>query len=175
MGRRTIRLEGDPVLRRRAARIERIDAEVRQLAEDLWETMRHAGGAGLAAPQIGVSRRLIVVEIDPEEDRTLAAPLRLRLVNPAITRSRGASSDLEGCLSIPGLRGEVPRAARITVVATDLDDRPVRLDLAGWAGRIVQHEIDHLDGILYQDRMLPGSPLLPVLPAGSRPHRSRRG
>lgn len=148
-----IRLEGDPVLRQKATKINRVDDSIRRLASDMWETLDLAEGVGLAAPQVGVSRRLIVVHLPAgyiEED---SPEVSLRLVNPEIVKSRGEVVGMEGCLSIPGWQGEVERADQITVKAIDLNNRDVRIKLEGWPARVVQHEIDHLDGILYTDRM----------------------
>jgi peptide deformylase len=148
-----IRLEGDPVLRQKATKINRVDDSIRRLASDMWETLDLAEGVGLAAPQVGVSRRLIVVHLPAgyiEED---SPEVSLRLVNPEIVKSRGEVVGMEGCLSIPGWQGGVERADQITVKAIDLNNRDVRIKLEGWPARVVQHEIDHLDGILYTDRM----------------------
>ncbi len=148
-----IRLEGDPVLRQKATKINRVDDSVRRLASDMWETLEAAEGVGLAAPQVGVSRRLIVVHLPEDYIEEGSPEVALRLVNPEIVKARGEITAMEGCLSIPGWQGDVPRADQITVKATDLNNRDVRLKLEGWAARVVQHEIDHLDGILYTDRM----------------------
>ena len=119
----------------------------------MWETVNAAEGVGLAAPQVGVSRRLIVVHLPEDYIEEGSPEVALRLVNPEIVKSRGEVMGMEGCLSIPGWQGEVERADLITIKATDLNNRDVRLKLDGWAARVVQHEIDHLDGILYTDRM----------------------
>lgn len=148
-----IRLEGDPILRQKATKINRVDDSVRRLADDMWETLEVAEGVGLAAPQVGVSRRLIVVHLPAGYTDDESPDVSLRLVNPEIVKSRGEVVGMEGCLSIPGWQGEVPRADQITVKATDLNNRDVRIKLEGWPARVVQHEIDHLDGILYTDRM----------------------
>ena len=148
-----IRLEGDPVLRQKATKINRVDDSLRRLASDMWETMQSAEGVGLAAPQVGVSRRLIVVHIPEGYVEEGSPEVALRLVNPEIVKARGEVTAMEGCLSIPGWQGDVERADQITVKATDLNNRDVRMKLEGWTARVVQHEIDHLDGILYTDRM----------------------
>ena len=148
-----IRLEGDPILRQKATKISRVDDSVRRLANDMWETLGTADGVGLAAPQVGVGRRLIVVHLPAGYTEEDSPEVSLRLVNPEIVKSRGEVVGMEGCLSIPGWQGEVERADQITVKATDLNNRDVRLKLEGWPARVVQHEIDHLDGILYTDRM----------------------
>jgi peptide deformylase len=146
---------GHPVLRRRAAPIPDPTApEVRRLAEDMLETMLDAQGIGLAAPQVHVARRLVVLRVPSERqgsDETIATSV---LVNPEI---EFPDDDLllgwEGCLSIPGLRGLVPRHARLRWRGLDLDGREVSGEAAGMHARVLQHEVDHLDGILYLDRM----------------------
>ncbi len=148
-----IRLDGDPILRQKATKINRVDDSIRKLASDMWETAIAAEGVGLAAPQVGVSRRLIVVHLPEGYIEEGSPEVTLRLVNPEIVKFRGEVKGMEGCLSIPGWQGEVERADLVTVKATDLNNRDVRLKLDGWAARVVQHEIDHLDGILYTDRM----------------------
>ncbi len=152
-------LEGDPRLRQKATKIKTVDGALRRLAADMRETMLAAPGVGLAAPQVGVTRRMIVVHLpagyaeegDPEIDWTL--------INPEIVRAQGREVDQEGCLSIPGWVGDVARADRITVKGMDLDGKGVRIKAEGWAARVLQHEIDHLDGILYVDRLEPDTTL----------------
>ncbi|MDQ3045901.1 MAG: peptide deformylase [Chloroflexota bacterium] len=159
---RTILLEGDPRLRQKATRVRSIDASLRGLAADMVETMLAAPGVGLAGPQVGIGRRLIVVHVpagyveddDPEQNYTL--------LNPEIVRASGREVATEGCLSIPGWIGDVPRFTSITVKGMDLDARPVRIKARDILARILQHEIDHLDGILYVDRVEDESTLLRV-------------
>ena len=146
-------LEGDPRLRQKSTKIRTVDAGLRKLAVDMRETMLAAPGVGLAAPQVGVNRRLFVAHIPAgyvEEDDP---EFNLALVNPEIVKGYGRVVDLEGCLSIPGWVGEVPRYETITVKGMNLDNRDVRLKLNGYAARVVQHEIDHLDGILFTDKI----------------------
>lgn len=157
-----IRLEGDPVLRQKATRISRVDDSVRKLASDMWDTLDQADGVGLAAPQVGVSRRLVLVHLPADYIAEGDPEVRLTLVNPEIVRSRGEVPGMEGCLSIPGWQGEVRRADQVTVRAMDLEGREVRLKHEGWVARVLQHEIDHLDGILYIDRMGEDDPLYRV-------------
>jgi peptide deformylase len=145
-----IRLLGDPVLRERAVEIEAVDDDVRRLAEAMMATMYEAEGVGLAAPQVGVSRRIIVV--DPREPGIEPTALvNPRLVAEGPDRERAE----EGCLSIPGVRDVVERAVAVTVDALDLEGRPVRIEAEGLHARVLQHEIDHLDGILFFDRLSP--------------------
>jgi peptide deformylase len=149
-----IRLEGDPVLRQKATRLPKVDESVRKLAADMRETMADAHGVGLAAPQIGLSRRLIVVHT-PENYGDEGEPAyEFSLVNPEIVKSFGETSGLEGCLSIPGWVGEVPRAEAVTVKAINIDGRPIRIKATGQLAIVLQHEIDHLDGIMYTDRIV---------------------
>lgn len=144
-----IRLLGDPALREKAGEVEQVDDEIRRLAEDMFETMYAAEGIGLAAPQVGVNRRLFVMDIrDPDiEPRAL--------INPVIVERSGSESGEEGCLSLPGLVGEVERSASIVVEALDLQGEPIRIEASGLHARCIQHEIDHLDGVLFIDHVSP--------------------
>jgi peptide deformylase len=148
-----IRYEGDPVLRQKANKLPKVDASVRALADDMWETMEAADGVGLAAPQIGLARRLIVVHVPAGYDHDDDPEIGFRLANPEIVKSFGEQTTIEGCLSIPGWIGEVPRAQTITVKALDMDGRQIRIKASGRLAVVLQHEIDHLDGVLYTDRM----------------------
>jgi len=142
-----IRLYGDPVLRTEAAPIEEVDDDVRRLIDDLVETMYDADGVGLAAPQIGISLRVFVYDIrDPEAEPGV-------LVNPEIVLREGAHRDEEGCLSLPGLSEIVERPERIVVRGLDADGTPVEFEAEGLLSRCIQHETDHLDGILFIDRV----------------------
>jgi peptide deformylase len=143
----------DERLRTPSQKIGRIDAQTRRLAADMRETMIAAHGVGLAAPQVGVLRRLIVVGIPKDHDDDFPNGLDLTLVNPELVRFGGQQHGDEGCLSIPGWIGEVTRYERVTVRAQDLDGKEVRIKANGYLARILQHEIDHLDGILFTDRM----------------------
>lgn len=145
-----IRLLGEKVLRRRADPVEEITDEVRRLVNDMFDTMYEAEGIGLAAPQVGVSRRVLVVDVEDEgENRHVHA-----LVNPAVVRSsRETDKGTEGCLSIPGIEETVTRPARVTVEALSEGGEPVRIEADGLLARALQHEIDHLDGVLFIDRV----------------------
>lgn len=146
-------LEGDPLLRQKAKKIRTVDGSLRRLAADMHETMLDAPGVGLAAPQIGLSIQLLVIHV-PENYETEGSPATtLTLVNPEIIKARGRVLGYEGCLSIPGWTAEVPRSESITLKAMGLDNRPLRLKYDGWVARVVQHEVDHLDGILFLDRV----------------------
>ncbi|MGC4105542.1 MAG: peptide deformylase [Thermomicrobiales bacterium] len=157
-----IRYEGDPVLRQKATKLPKIDASVRTLADDMWETMVAADGVGLAAPQIGLARRLIVVHVPAGYDHDDDPEFAFKLANPEIIKAFGEQSGIEGCLSIPGWIGEVPRAEAVTVKAVDMDGRQIRIKASGRLAVVLQHEIDHLDGILYTDRMTDMSTLRKV-------------
>lgn len=145
---------GHPVLLARAEEVALpADAELRRLARDMVETMDDANGVGLAAPQVAVPLRMIVFKVARDEPGEAPPETRI-LLNPVIAP---LSEDLvpgwEGCLSIPGLRGAVPRFPRIRYRGTDLDGAPVDVEAEGFHARVVQHEVDHLDGILYPMRM----------------------
>lgn len=148
-----ILIEGDPRLRERAQKVRQVDADLRGIADDMWETMERADGVGLAGPQVGVMRRIITVHVAAGMDEEDDPEYRYVLVNPEIVRSYGEQTGLEGCLSIPGWAGEVTRYDNVTVKAMGLDNRPLRLKARGYLARVLQHEIDHLDGVLFTDRM----------------------
>lgn len=142
----------DPILRKKAVKLRKADAGIRKLAEDMWETMLDAPGVGLAAPQIGKSIRLITVRVPAdEEDGTEEA--NYTLLNPEIVKTLGEQVGAEGCLSIPGIAGNVKRAQNVTVKAMDLDNKPIRIKADGYLAVVLQHEIDHLDGVLFTDRI----------------------
>ena len=145
-----IRILGDPVLRKPAAPVEAVDDELRRLVDDMFETMYHADGVGLAAPQVGISRRVLV--IDTHEDGSVP----IALINPEILEtSPETERGEEGCLSIPGLRDVVERAANVVVQALDPQGNTVRIEGSTLLARALQHEIDHLDGVLFIDRVSP--------------------
>lgn len=157
-----ILVEGDPRLRQKALRIRNVDQNLRELADDMFETMLEAPGVGLAAPQVGVLRRLIWVHV-PENFHDEGGPeFSIALVNPEIVKARGRVLGYEGCLSIPGWTGEVPRAEAVTVKGIGLDNKPLRVKARGWGARVLQHEIDHLDGILFLDRVEDKSTIVQV-------------
>jgi peptide deformylase len=146
---------GHPVLRRRAEPLEPAEirsAAIQKLIDDMFETMEDYQGIGLAAPQVFEGVRLFVAGYDADNgDRGIP---RLALINPEITVVDGTSvEDWEGCLSIPDIRGRVPRAREIRVRALDRQARPIELKARGYTARVIQHETDHLDGILFFDRM----------------------
>ena len=145
-----LRYYGDPILRRRAEEITVFDPPLRGVADAMVETMREAEGVGLAAPQVGIERRLLVALDMRTPDDDGAAPIAM--VNPEITeRSRETWVFEEGCLSIPGIRGDVTRPSQVKVRYRDVDGREHTIDAEGMFARILQHEIDHLDGKLFID------------------------
>lgn len=146
----------EPVLRRKAHTVTKVDKNLQTVIDDMIETMREAPGVGLAAPQIGLSERIIVVEyFEREEDEEKEdAPKKVWVVlNPEIVKSSEERvMGVEGCLSIPGLVGEVERHAAIQVKGLNRHGKPTKIKAEGWLARIFQHEIDHLNGIVFPDR-----------------------
>lgn len=149
----TIVKEGDPRLRQKSVKVRKVDDEIRRLVPNMFETMRENHGVGLAAPQIGLLRRIIVIGIPEDLENDGDPAVELALINPEIVRSTGRQVGPEGCLSIPEWYGDVPRAMHVTVKARDLQDKEVRIKASGYLARTLQHEIDHLDGILFIDRI----------------------
>lgn len=152
---RPILITGEPVLHSRASEVEAITEEIRALVADMMETMAAAPGVGLAAPQIGVDARLFVFDYtddDAVEWRGVAINPEL-LVSPTPASTADPESDLEGCLSVPGERYPLLRSERAVLSATDLDGQRYEIDAHGWLARIFQHEFDHLEGVLYVDRL----------------------
>lgn len=145
-----IRKYPDSILRQKASPIKEITDEVRKLAADMIETMHTASGVGLAANQVGVALRLIIVDTGGEEGANTIA-----MINPEIVEAAGEETAEEGCLSVPGFYEPVKRALHVTVKGTDLDGSEQTMKCTGLAARAFQHEIDHLDGILFIDRLSP--------------------
>ncbi len=148
---RPVRIFGDPVLRQPAVEVTSVDAALRELIADMRETMKAYGGVGLAANQVGVAQRVLVVDVPVDENERAEHAL----INPVLKRRTGSQSAEEGCLSIPGIWEEVTRAERILVTGLDEEGRPVELDVEGYLARALQHEIDHLEGALFVDRLSP--------------------
>jgi len=155
---------GSPVLRAKGRRVEKIDAGIRELAANMIETMRAANGVGLAAQQIGEALQLTVVDVSQIEDRPSTLKLNGRevdpkiaspliLVNPELTLGREISLGLEGCLSFPEITGDIERAEMVQGRATTIDNEPIEFEATGLLARALQHEVDHLNGILFIDRM----------------------
>lgn len=153
---REIILLDNPILRRKANRVTQFDAQFQQLVDDMVETMIDAPGVGLAAPQVAVSQRLIVVRLPDDEESKQeygneAGKLYV-VANPEIVKaSKEMVEGVEACLSIPGFFGRVDRHEAITVKGLDRNGKPIRIKASGWLARVFQHEIDHLDGRLYID------------------------
>lgn len=146
---RPVRIYGDPVLRDRAVEVPGVDDTLRQLIADMRETMKAYGGVGLAANQVGVAQRVLVVDVPLDEgERGVHA-----LINPVVKRRTGTITGEEGCLSLPGLWEDVTRSERVVVEALDEAGRGVTLDVEGYLARAIQHEMDHLDGVLFVDRL----------------------
>jgi len=143
---RDIHILGSPVLRRRAEEIAAVDDEVRALIEDLYDTMAAAGGIGLAANQVGVARRVAVINV---EEQTFA------MINPRIVSAEGREGKEEGCLSIPDAYAEVTRPERIVLEALNETGESFRIEAGALVARAVQHELDHLDGVLFIDHLTP--------------------
>jgi len=147
---------GNPVLRQVAERVTEEDLdgdEIQQLIDDMLDTVDDYEGAGLAAPQVHESVRIVVI-CPPAEGEEEEARAPLVLVNPSVSPDgEDRQTDWEGCLSIPGLRGQVPRHTSAVVTALNRDGKPIRFTARDYAARILQHEVDHLDGVLYLDRM----------------------
>jgi peptide deformylase len=141
-----LHLLGSPVLRQRSDEVAMVDDEVRAIIADMFETMDAAKGVGLAANQVGIGRRIAVIDADGH---------RIALVNPRIVAAEGRDAAEEGCLSIPDVFADVTRPERVVLEATGADGEPYRLDVGGLAARAIQHEIDHLDGILFLDHLGP--------------------
>lgn len=140
-----IRAVPDPILRQKSKRVRAIDGSIQRLIGNMIETMHAASGVGLAAPQVGVPLRVIVIGIPEGEDITL--------INPEIVRRTGERLVTEGCLSIPGYFGEVKRAQSVTVKGRDLSGKEIRIKAEELLAQALEHEIDHLNGVLYIDHL----------------------
>ena len=137
--------EDDAVLRKHARKVEKFDARLHELLSDMAETMYAANGAGLAAPQVGVLKRAVVIDVGEG---------LIELVNPEIASAEGEVTVIEGCLSVPGRRGTVKRPEKVRVRAQDRQGKPVEVEGEGLLARCLCHEIDHLDGVVYVDKMI---------------------
>jgi peptide deformylase len=147
--RREILVYPDPFLARKAVPVAAVDDRIRTLIRDMFESMYSAEGIGLAATQVGVGKRVIVLDVSPV-DETIPP---LAVVNPEIVSRSGSVTGVEGCLSVPGVQGEVIRAETVLVRGLDERGNPHRIQAAGILSRALQHEIDHLDGILFIERV----------------------
>jgi peptide deformylase len=147
----------NPILRKKARKVQDIDSALQTLIDDMIDTMRDEPGVGLAAPQVAVSNRVVVVEYakDSENGEVEEKPKLYVVINPEISRpSSEMVVGIEGCLSIPGLVGEVDRHENLVVKGLNRYGKPVKIKASGWLARIFQHEIDHLDGIVFTDRAI---------------------
>jgi peptide deformylase len=147
--RREILVYPDPFLARKAVPVPVVDDRIRALIRDMFETMYAAEGIGLAATQVGVGKRVVVLDVSPV-DETIAP---MAVVNPEIVARDGSAAAVEGCLSVPGVQGEVCRAETVEVRGVDEQGTPLRIRADGILSRALQHEIDHLDGVLFIDRL----------------------
>jgi peptide deformylase len=160
-----IRKYGDPILRAKGKRIERVDDDLRALADNMLETMHAANGIGLAAQQVGRALQLTVLDVSQVEDRPstmklngktvddLATAMPLVLINPTLTLAEETDPGSEGCLSFPDITADIDRATSVELEAETLDGKKIRIEAAGLLSRALQHEVDHLNGILFIDRM----------------------
>jgi peptide deformylase len=143
---------GSPILREKALPVKKVDKEIKELVDNMIETMYVEGGVGLAAPQVGVSKRIII--IDTEEEDVVV------LINPVIIKREGKSEEEEGCLSVPGVYSPVRRSSKVTVEAMGLDGNKFQITQEGFLAVALQHEIDHLDGYLFVDRLSPAKRIM---------------
>jgi peptide deformylase len=137
----------NPVLHQKAKRVSVVDDSIQKLIDNMIETMRHTGGVGLAAPQVGVPLQLVVIELPEDQGNVIT------LVNPELVKSAGELEVMEGCLSLPGFRGEFKRAESVIVKGRDRQGKQVRIKGEGLLAQALQHEIDHINGIVYVDRL----------------------
>ena len=151
-----VRVLPDPVLRTKAKRIRSVDNSIYRLIKDMQETMHDAPGVGLAAPQVGVPLRLVVIGIPEQED--------IALINPEVVKTKGERDVTEGCLSIPGYIGKIKRAETVTVKGRDPSGKEVRIKADELLAQALEHEIDHLDGVLYIDYLASEDDLRKVKP-----------
>ena len=135
----------DPLLRQKAKRVSRIDKSIQRLIDDMIETVQQANGVGLAAPQVGISLRVVVLQMPDEEP--------MAIINPEIVKRAGEQEVTEGCLSVPGYFGELKRSASVTVKGRDHQGKALRIKATGLMAEVLEHEIDHLNGILYIDHV----------------------
>jgi len=143
--RKIVVLGEDEVLRKRSRRVDKFDKRLRTLLDDMADTMYEAEGVGLAAPQVGILKRVVTIDVGDG---------LIELVNPEIVASEGAAIGPEGCLSVPGRRGTVERPEKVTVVAQNRDGKVIQLEAEGLLAVCLCHELDHLDGIVYVDKMI---------------------
>ncbi len=148
----TIWEDEEEILRRPAQRVRSFDKRLHQLLDNMVETMREGKGVGLAAPQVGLDRRIFVIEYPEDTERPEETMQRYEMINPEIVKAKGSEIGQEGCLSLPGLAADVDRATYVLVKAQDRHGKSQRIKAYDWLARIFQHEIDHLGGVLMTDR-----------------------
>lgn len=146
MALRNIVEDGDPILRKHCRPVDEVSDRIKMILDDMVDTMREANGVGLAAPQVGIIRRMFVAEPDPETGQVYY------LVNPEIVTVEGSQESEEGCLSVPGYMGRVDRPEKITIKGLDRDGKPQEHTFEGFEAIVMCHEFDHLEGILYTDK-----------------------
>ena len=147
---RVVREDGDEILRKKSKVVEEVNDKIRQILDDMVETMHKYNGVGLAAPQIGLLKRLIVIDLYDDKGP-------IKLVNPEIIKEKGEQEVEEGCLSFPNKYGKIVRPAQVTVVAWDENGKEVKINAKGLLAQALSHEIDHLNGILFVDKVIPGT------------------
>ena len=147
---RNLRYEGEEILRKKSREIEVIDDKIKELANDMMETMHKWDGLGLAGPQVGVLKRIIVIDLYEEG-------MQFTLINPVIVKQKGTQEVDEGCLSFPNKFGKVERPKEVVVEALNIDGKKVRLKAKDLLAQAIAHELDHLDGIVFVDKMIPGT------------------
>ena len=147
MGLRTVREMGDPILRKKSKTITEMTPRLSGIIDDMLETMYSQEGVGLAAPQVGILKRVVVIDVSEDRDQPLV------LINPELLESDGEQTGMEGCLSVPGKHAKVTRAGHVKVKALDRNMEPQEIEGDELLARCIQHEMDHLDGILYVDKM----------------------
>lgn len=147
---RVVREDGDEILRKKSKVVEEVNDKIRQILEDMVETMHKYNGVGLAAPQIGLLKRLIVIDLYDDKGP-------IKLVNPEIIKEKGEQEVEEGCLSFPNKYGKIIRPAQVTIIALDENGKEVKINAKGLLAQALSHEIDHLNGILFVDKVIPGT------------------
>lgn len=147
---RMIRENGDEILRKKAREVEVVDDKIRQILDDMVETMHQFNGVGLAGPQIGILKRLVVIDIYDDNGP-------IKLVNPRIVEQKGEQEVEEGCLSFPNQYAKLIRPAQVVVEAQDENGETIRIEAEGLLAQALSHELDHLEGVLFVDKMIPGT------------------
>lgn len=147
---RIIREDGDEILRKRSREVEIVDDKIRQILEDMIDTMHKSNGVGLAGPQIGLLKRLVVIDLYDDNGP-------IKLVNPKIIKQEGEQEVEEGCLSFPNQFAKIIRPAKVTIEALNENGEKIKIEGEGLLAQAISHELDHLDGILFVDKIIPGT------------------